>query len=498
MAESMFAHPATLAQAQSATGRDTEIVTVVVGAFADHDRLAGGAGAAAVEEAFGIDIVAIAKAQPGFDGGRRQSATVVARAAGQLVRLVVVGLGERENLETQTLFDAAVWAGLSGETISALALEGDGDAHSLVAEGHLIGGWRYVPAASGSARPADRGSPHLTVLTESSDDPDTSRVTLIAEATNWVRHLAETPPNLLGPAEFAAAIAAFAEKHARGELEVTVWDEDLLRARGFGGTLGVAAGSERPARLVELRLRRGDRVTGLAGKGITFDSGGTNLKRDLGELAWMKSDMAAAASVAAATVAAAALGTSRSLHAILPIAENMPGGGAQRPGDVVTHPDGRTTEVTDTDCEGRLVLADAIAWLVAQKVDDVIDVGTLTDSGGVGHAFWGCWTSAPRLAEAMVAAGRAAADPGWALPLHESYGELLASRVADIANAPSDVPDSGQLAATYLRSFAGSVPWLHLDNGSSAWLERDAWPWRAGATATPFRALVGFLTTPNR
>ena len=148
----------------------------------------------------------------------------------------------------------------------------------------------------------------------------------------------------------------------------------------------------------------------------------------------------------------------------------------------------------DTDSEGRLVLADALAWLARGRPGRLVDVGTLTDSGAVGTAFWGCWGTSGVVAEELLAAGRAAADPGWRLPLHASYAELLESRVADIANCSVDVPDTGQLAATYLRTFTGDVPWVHIDNGSSAWLERDAAPWPAGPTAAPVRALIEFLS----
>jgi leucyl aminopeptidase len=329
-----------------------------------------------------------------------------------------------------------------------------------------------------------------TVRTE----PSLHRAVIVAGVTNWVRQLVEMPPNELGPEEFAEAIVALATEVAPGAVSVHVSDRAELVERGFGGTLGVGAGSARPPRVLELEVgpRAGD-VLGITGKGITFDAGGINLKRSASELAWMKSDMAAAAAVAGAVIAAAALGTARSLHAVLPIAENLPGGSAQRPGDVVTHPGGRTTEVTDTDSEGRLVLADAIAWLTLCGVTAIVDVGTLTDSGAVGVEYWGCWTTSPALASELISAGVAAGDPGWRLPLHESYEDLIASRVADSANSPLDVPDIGQLAATYLRPFAGDVPWVHIDNGSGAWLERDTRTLPAGATGTPTRALIQFL-----
>lgn len=408
-------------------------------------------------------------------------------ALGQLVRVVVdgqpfavVGLGARESLGAAVL-RAAAMAAPRASLVSLLAMELPDDDRALaaVAEGHRLGAWRYggteLPGLSlvwhGRAAAAERAE-------------------AIATATNWVRELVETPPNLLGPREFANRILDFAEPVVG--LTATVWDAATLAERGFGGTLAVGSAQPGSALAVELTLD-GPEVVALAGKGITFDSGGINLKRDPGEIAWMKSDMAAAASVAAAVITAARLGTTHGLHAVLPIAENMPGALAQRPGDVITHPGGRTTEVTDTDSEGRLLLADAVAWLASTAPAALIDVGTLTDSGSLGTAFWGCWgTSAPLAAE-LVVAGVRAGDPGWHLPLHDSYLALLTSRVADLANAPTDAPDTGVVAATFLREFAGDVPWLHIDNGSSAYLEHDAGPWPAGPTGTPVRALIEYL-----
>jgi leucyl aminopeptidase len=481
--------------------------TIVVGLFETDHGPEGGSGAAQLGSELGIELSSIAAASPGFVGRRGQRATVVAATSSGARAIVLVGLGARTTLTAASLRDAAIACragGPANAVTSLLAREGTASVSALNAttEGHLLGSWRYRRPDAGSAL----STTDLTIVAGSGDDvvgerdkgrfqDAVDRATLVAEATNWVRQLVETPPNELGPEEFAATIADFATGSG---VAVSVWSTELLRDRRFGATLGVGSGSVRPPLVVELTTSgtgEGGPTTALAGKGITFDSGGINLKRDLGELAWMKSDMAAAASVAAATITASRLGVGAqhgAIHAILPVADNMPSLSAQRPGDVVTHPSGRTTEIVDTDCEGRLVLADAISWLAASNPRAIIDVGTLTDSGGVGTAYWGCWGTAP-LAAAMVQAGAAAGDPGWYLPLHDSYLELLSSRVADIANASDDF-DSGQLAATYLSSFVGDVPWLHIDNGSGAWLEKDSGSWPAGPTGTPLRALIEFLT----
>ncbi|MCV7224884.1 hypothetical protein [Mycolicibacterium komossense] len=461
---------------------------VVVGLYAGEHGVLGGRGATLVRDTLGADLVELAGADPDFDGSPSARSVATVRGPSGPVRVVMVGLGPRIE-SPHTLFDAALATKASRAIVSTLPMETDGTL-GAVAQGHAIGAWRY------HRHPGEPGAPipvHLVDDSTSDADSVLRRAAIVARVTGWVRQLVETPPNALSPNDFADSIAALAAEMAEGKVTVETWDETTLRARGFGGTLGVGAGSAHPPLVVELRIDGDGPVTALAGKGITFDSGGINLKRDAGELSWMKSDMAAAASVAAAVIASAALGRTAPIVAALPVAENMPGGTALRPGDVVSHPNGRTTEVLDTDCEGRLVLADALGWLSGLGPSQLIDVGTLTDSGAIGPAFWGCWATSAELATALVGAGSVAFDRGWVLPLHSSYVSLLPSRVADIANAAPDAQDSGQLAATYLRTFVGDVPWVHIDNGSSAWLERDAHPWPAGATGTPLRALIEFL-----
>ncbi|TAM66607.1 MAG: leucyl aminopeptidase [Microbacteriaceae bacterium] len=475
------------------------------GADAGPPALVAGRAAEAVRQHFGIDVAELARHQPGFSGAAGQDATlVVSTADAAPVVFVVVGLGAQREFDAVALREASACVARAqrrAHVATTLALElADGDAAiRSVVEGIGLGDYRYA-APLGPDSGAGQAIAGALVVTESAvSDATVSRARAMADAANWVRQLVETPSGALGPAEFAAAITAYAGEVAGGAVTVSVWSPDQLRERGFAGTLGVGAGSDRAPCVVELRT--GDtggtgsagQPIALAGKGITYDSGGINLKKDPAELAWMKSDMAAGAAVAAAVIAAAALGATVPMTALVPVAENMPGGRALRPGDVLTHPGGRTTEVVDTDCEGRLVLADAVAWLAGSAPRAIIDVGTLTDSGGVGPALWGCWSTAPGLGAAVLEAGVRAGEPGWLLPLHPSYAQLLASRVADAANAPNDVPDSGQLAATFLRPFAGATPWLHIDNGSCAYLEHGFSSWPAGATGSPTRALIEFL-----
>lgn len=471
---------------------------VVVGLFCAAGAPVSGNGAAAIRRRHGIDVAGLAGHQPGFSGAVGQTLTLVVTTPDAApATFLVVGLGGQHEFDAAALRDASACVArvaVHTRLATTLALElADGDsAVRAVVEGIGLGDYRYRSSPAEDPR-TSQSDPLEIVVEQAVSDAVVARARATSDAVNWVRQLVETPSGALGPAEFAAAITAHARDVAGSAVTVSVWSADQLRDRGFAGTLGVGAGSDRPPCVVELRTGGVGESIALAGKGITFDSGGINLKKDPAELAWMKSDMAAGAAVAAAVITAAALGASVPMTALVPMAENMPGGGALRPGDVMTHPGGRTTEVVDTDCEGRLVLADAVAWLASTSPRAIIDVGTLTDSGGVGPALWGCWSSVPALGAAMVDAGGRAGEPGWLLPLHPSYASLLRSQVADSANAPSDVPDSGQLAATFLRPFAGGTPWLHVDNGSCAYLERDFSPWPAGATGIPTRALIEFL-----
>ncbi|MFC7067585.1 leucyl aminopeptidase family protein [Brucella rhizosphaerae] len=313
---------------------------------------------------------------------------------------------------------------------------------------------------------------------------------IIAHWTNWARDLVERPAADLWPEALAQEIA---KRAANLGISAEIWDETRMEAEGFGATLAVGRGADAAPRVVILRCGSGDRPIGLAGKGVTFDTGGLNLKRDPQEIGYMKSDMAGAVAVAGALFAAVELNKAPDVLAVLPMAENMPSGRAMRPGDRVRHPDNSTTEVMDTDSEGRLLLADALSWLNRQKVRALIDVGTLSDGGGVGPEFWGTWSNTANLAARLTSAGDDAGDPGWHLPLRNERGTLLRSRIANRSNVASDEPDSGQIAACYLSQFVGQTEWAHIDNGSTAWLLRDTGPWPEGATGAPLRALTQFL-----
>ncbi|MBC2775550.1 hypothetical protein H6M51_22050 [Rhizobium sp. AQ_MP] len=359
------------------------------------------------------------------------------------------------------------------------------EAMTALCEGIALGCFRPQKASGPALRFFLSPEVDLTAHTKAAET-----AAILAHWTNWARDLVERPAGELRPDDLATEVAAQA---AALDIAAEIWDAQRLEAEGFGATLGVGRGSDASPRLVVLRTGKSDHPLGLAGKGVTFDTGGLNLKRDLEEIGYMKSDMAGAAAVAGALFAAVALKRAPAVIAVLPMVENMPSGRALRPGDRVRHPDASTTEVVDTDCEGRLLLADALAFLARQKVRALIDVGTLSDGGGVGGEMWGLWSNNAQFADRVTRAGALAGDPGWHLPLRLERDTMLASRIADRRNTLVGEPDTGQVAACYLDQFTAGIPWVHIDNGSNAYLLRDTGPWPEGATGAPLRALIRLL-----
>jgi len=285
-----------------------------------------------------------------------------------------------------------------------------------------------------------------------------------------VRDMANEPGNVWTPQAFAD----YGEKIAReGALAYRVMEKDEMRQLKMGGILGVSQGSALPPKLVVLEYRTGKSVPTLllVGKGLTFDSGGLSLKpgENMGD---MKYDMCGGAAVMAAMQAIAEEKPGRvDVVALVPAAENMPSATALKPGDIISQYGGKTVEVLNTDAEGRLILADALAYGVEHyKPDAVVDVATLTGAViiGLGHHRTGLLANNDELAENVLAAGERAGEPLWRLPLAEEYKEQLKSKIADLKNIGGKA--GGTItAATFLQEFVGNTPWAHLDIAGTAW-----------------------------
>jgi leucyl aminopeptidase len=290
------------------------------------------------------------------------------------------------------------------------------------------------------------------------------RAEVLATAVALVRDLVNTAPSDLVPATFAARAQEIAAEAGMG---ITVLDEQALAEGGYGGILGVGQGSVHPPRLVRLEYAppQASQVLVLAGKGITFDSGGLSLK-PAKAMETMKSDMGGAAAVMAAMQAIAALGLSVRVIGYLPLAENMPSGTAQRPSDVLTIYGGTTVEVLNTDAEGRLVLADALARSASDSPDVLVDVATLTGAQVVslGPRVAGVMANDDALRDAVVDAAGRAGEAMWPMPLPSELRKGLESSVADLTNVAPDRNGGMLVAGLFLREFVPlGVHWAHLD-----------------------------------
>jgi leucyl aminopeptidase len=418
--------------------------------------------------------------------------------------IAAVGMGEAGN-GGDTAFDpevlrraagAAVRALLAGRRPGgpdlriALALPARDHAEiGAVALGALLGGYTFRRYRS---EPAPGVA--LTVLAHATDAaPAARRAEVIANAVALVRDLVNTAPSDLVPAVLAARAEQVA---AEAGLAVTVLAEDALAAGGYGGLLGVGQGSVNPPRLVRLEHapEGAARSLVLAGKGITFDSGGLSLK-PAKSMETMKSDMSGAAAVLGAMQAIAALDLPVRVVGYLAIAENMPGGAAQRPSDVITIFGGTTVEVTNTDAEGRLVLADALAASAADSPDIIIDVATLTGAQVValGTLVGAVMANDDGLRDAVVDAARRAGEAMWPMPLPPEMGKSLESAVADLVNLPADSRAGGMLmAGLFLQEFVPSgVRWAHLDIAGPAFNESGPHGYTPkGGTGSATRTLV--------
>jgi leucyl aminopeptidase len=320
------------------------------------------------------------------------------------------------------------------------------------------------------------------------------RARIAAGAERVARDLVNTPANDLTPEHLAAEAERLAADLA---LDVTVWREAELEREHCGGVLGIGQGSVHPPRLIQLAYRgAGDDAptVALVGKGITFDAGGTSVKKDT-EQEWMKADMAAAAAVLGAVRAAAELELPVNVLGVVAAAENLTGPTAIRPGDVLRLRSGLTCEVINTDYEGRVVLADALDVVREAGVATAITMGTLTGGGmvGLGLDITPVMGTDRGVVARIVAAGDEVGQPCWEYPLWTRYRDQITSTVADVRNVPGPWAES-ITTALFLREFVGDVPWAHLDIAGTAWAFEDGELWTKGATGVPTRTLIRWLS----
>lgn len=427
-------------------------------------------------------------------------------------RLVLwVGLGPEDTRDHDVVRRAARRVGRAHGHLARLATtlhQGVPGGATAVVEGLAEGRYRFDRYRTLGSEPRvgrgdvvllrEAGTPS-SARTGIAHEPELAESVALAEEVRWVRDLVNTPSGDLTPQGLAELART---ELGRDGVDVALHAGEDLTRLGCGGLIAVGQGSHHPPVLVEARWAGPGPVTRevhLVGKGITFDSGGLCIKGGAA-MVEMKSDMAGGAVVLAALRAVARAGVpGLAVTAWVPAAENMPGGGAVRPGDVLRHPNGVTSEVADTDCEGRLVMADALALAAARAPTALIDVATLTYAcvTAVGDKITVALGNDDALMDAAVRAGAAVGEPIWRLPLWQPYLPLVASEIADVRNEGKDGSPGCITSALFLQHFVGEIPWLHLDVGGTAWIDEADAEWAAGGTGAMVRTLVRLLSHPE-
>jgi len=466
------------------------------GDAAEADRTVGG-------------LLAGAARDDGFTGKRGRTLLLHTPEA-PFRRVLLVGIGRDVNPESFRRYAGvalrragdlrAARVALAARAGGALAEAPAEERVRAVIEGAGLGAYRFD-----RYRKADEGTEpgDVAVLVRGGDRAALSRAgragEVAVEATCRARDLVNEPANVLTPTALADAARDIA---ARARLDITVIDLDEARAMGMGLFAAVAAGSAQPPKFIVLEYRPeragAARTVALVGKGITFDSGGLDLKTASG-MRTMKGDMAGAAAVVATMGALRDLDVPVRVVGIAAATENMASGTAMRPGDIVRGLAGKTVEITNTDAEGRLVLADALAYAVRAHVDEIIDLATLTGACVValGDYTAGLMTNDQPLAARLLGAAALAGEPLWQLPLYDEFLDAMRGEISDLKNSTGREAGA-ERAAAFLREFAGATPWAHLDIAGPAFCEdKSAPPYvPQGGTGYGVRTLLRYLAAP--
>jgi leucyl aminopeptidase len=420
-------------------------------------------------------------------------------------RIIVVGLGKKRKLDTNKIRGAVgeTCRYLRGKGITSVAgtvpgagINGIGtdDAVQSITEGAILGLYTFKrhitkkESQRGEIKTftiVGRGKRRLESIIEKGK--------ILAEAANWARDMVNEPSNFMTPNDMAGAARQLAEKYG---LEIEVFEKEKIQELGMGGLLGVSQGSQQPPRFIVLSYKgnaSGKIDLVLAGKGVTFDSGGISIKPSNG-MEEMKGDMAGGASVMAALMAVARLKPKINVTALVPATENLPSGTAMKPGDIITAMNSKTIEVLNTDAEGRLILADALCYAKKIGAKAIIDVATLTGACQIalGRVCTGAFTNNQTFLNKVIAVGNASGEPAWQLPMYEEYREQLKSDYADIKNIGNRY-GGAITAAKFLEEFVGGTPWVHLDIAPTSDTDKDKGYQVKGATGVPVRTLVNLV-----
>lgn len=422
------------------------------------------------------------------------------RGIGEWHQILVVGLGDHPSQAEYQRVGAVTGRTLleEAEAITVMASGVSGEAVAAFATGMGLGDYRSDLYRAREEQGGERGG--VTIVSDAASAARSSyenRGSAMIAAMNWTRDISNEPGNAVYPESFVER--ARSALSGLDGVSIEVLDENRMGELGMGAILGVGRGSERPPRMMIVRYNgagsTSERPVVLVGKGITFDTGGISIKsRD--NMENMRMDMSGAASVVGTVLALARSRAPVNVVAVAALAENMPGGRAIRPGDVLQAMNGRTIQVISTDAEGRLVLADAFSW-VERNLDPaaVVDVATLTGSvrGALSDDYAGLFSRHDALAGQLAGAGEIVGEPLWRLPIHESYADDMRSTIADLRNTSSGSGGGAGTAAFFLGEFLSrDLPWAHLDIANMAWSGANDWK-PDGSTGFAVRLLDRFV-----
>ena len=492
-----------MAAFKTVTGKPTSIACDVL-AVGVYKGGAAAPGAAEVEKALGSSFKTL------LDGARLKGEAgdaVVVPTLGKLKakQVLLVGLGDKKNVTTSAARRAGAvvarktgGAGAVATTVTQAIPGGAAAATEAFVEGYLLGAYRFDKYKANGQRPKTKSVSLLgsTGASERAVKQAITRATVLAEGTALARDVTNTPAGDFMPESFASEARRIAKS---APLTVRVLGEKELKAGRYGGILAVGQGSDKPSRLVEIRYRPAGakRHVALVGKGVTFDSGGINLKND--GLDWMKMDMGGGAAVLGAMLAIGKLKPKIAVTGLICTAENMPGGRALKPGDVITMKSGTTVEIGNTDAEGRLVMADGITHAIQNKADVVADIATLTGACMValGDKAFGVMGNDQRVVDQVIKSADEAGERGWQLPLIPEYRKKLDSEIADMRNI-GDRYGGAITAGLFLKEFAGDTPWVHIDIAGPVRSTVEDFETPKGATGSGVRTLVRWIESQAR
>jgi leucyl aminopeptidase len=425
----------------------------------------------------GEELPAELAAAPGAADAKGEFKKLTLLRPGKPRRLLVVGLGKRAEADAERLRLAAAVAAkeairLETPTLAWLlpACEDDEAAASALATGTILAAYRFDRfKSSDPSDPPPARIESLTLLAPAAVAGAAEAARVCAEAQNRARDLQSLPSNVATPSFLARHAREIASHHEGVTTEVLGREE--IAAKEMGGLVAVSQGSAEDPKLIVMRYAGGSGPTlGIVGKGVTFDTGGISLKPSA-SMQEMKMDMSGAAAVLEAVGAIAELGLAVDLLAVVPATENMPSGTAIKPGDIITQYNGKTVEVNNTDAEGRLILADALAYAVELGAERIVDLATLTGAVlmALGSTYAGLVCNDDELADSVEAAGATTGELVWRLPLHPEYLELMKGSVADLSNTAAKRKAGTITAGAFLSEAVGETPWAHVDIAGTAW-----------------------------